>query len=234
MLPARLTMRLIPMDAVQTIPQDFLRRSRRFGFVFRDKIDMSALDTAANTRKQEAARRKGIIQSCADTPSQKQPHRFRPGPLALSATRRFQCSSSLSTSQKNKSYLSNPFASNASRLTPTPPPMLPPPPVAAMVSSPPDEDANQVSNPNGALRRHASSVPGVSMSGNSTILPIDVSEINRPGSSTHAPLDSLPHHARSRALESLRFPRDFRDLRIQQPALHILKKLNRRRTQEVR
>merc|ERR1719268_9464 len=38
---------------------------------------------------------------------------------------------------------------------------------------------------------------------------------------------------RSRALDSLRFPRDFRDLRIQQPALHILKKLNRRRTQEV-
>merc|ERR1719494_1470788 len=187
MLPARLTMRLIPMDAVQTIPQDFLRRSRRFGFVFQDKIDVCALDTAANIRKQEAARRKGIIQSCADTQSQKQPHRFRPGPLALSATRRFQGSSSLSTSQKNKSYLSNPFASNASRLTPTPPPTLPPRPVAAMVSSPPDEDASLVSNPNhGALRKHAPSVPAVSISGNS-ILPIDVFEINRPGSPTQAP-----------------------------------------------
>merc|ERR1719494_387083 len=196
MLPARLTMRLIPMDAVQTIPQDFLRRSRRFGFVFQDKIDMSTLDNAATIRKQEAARRKGIIQSCADTQSQKQPHRFRPGPLALSATRRFQGSSSLSTSQKNKSYLSNPFASNASRLTPTPPPTLPPtlppPPVAAMVSSPPDEDASLVSNPNhGALRKHAPSVPAVSISGNSTILPIDVSEINGPGSSTQAIIGSL-------------------------------------------
>ena len=147
---------------------------------------------------------------------------------------RFQGSSSLSSSQKNKSYLSNPFASNASRLTPTPSPTLPPPPVAAMVSSPPNEDASLVSNPNhGALRKHAPSVPAVSISGNSTILPIDVSEINRPGSSTYATTGSTPHQARSRALDSLRFPRDFRDLRIQQPALHILKKLNRRRTQEV-
>ena len=147
---------------------------------------------------------------------------------------RFQGSSSLSSSQKNKSYLSNPFASNASRLTPTPPPTLPPPSVAAVVSSPPNEDASLVSNPNhGALQKHASGVPAVSISGNSTILPIDVSEINRPGSSTYATTGSTPHQARSRALDSLRFPRDFRDLRIQQPALHILKKLNRRRTQEV-
>ena len=95
-------MRLIPMDAVQAIPQDFLSRSRRFelvpcnqelggeqklaaalanlggvvnqgeqlamlllyskargvvfGFVFQDQINVSALDTAATIRKQEAMR----------------------------------------------------------------------------------------------------------------------------------------------------------------------------------
>lgn len=58
-----------------------------FGFVFQDRVDFSTLGSSATARKQEAARRKNIIQSCAE--KVKEPHRFRPGPLALAATRRF-------------------------------------------------------------------------------------------------------------------------------------------------